>query len=586
MQKRKNNDEQAKIKKTYYFEFYFSIIRFVLKVFKMVSKCIEREKIMNVKMKFIVAGIILILSFFWINSFAETEHKQTDTTKVHTQEISDGQTTHEEAVSNTEEHSEGHGGASLGAELPLWTVIPFAGILLSIALFPLLAGHFWHHNFGKISLFWALLFAIPFLWAYHDSAIYEILHIYLLDYIPFIILLWALYTVAGGILLEGALVGTPVMNMIVLLIGTLMASWVGTTGAAMLLIRPIIRMNKTRKNKIHIIVFFIFLVANIGGSLTPLGDPPLFLGFLHGVPFFWTFKLFPYMAFVAVILLTIFFLLDTYLYRKQGLHLHMKEIAFLADGDADSITIRETVEVEDDIHNTHKTRQSKLRIRGLHNSLFLLGILGGVLFSGMVHLGEVNVFGVHMHIQGIIRDLVLIAMGLLSLKTTKLEIREGNEFGWFPIVEVAKLFAGIFMTIIPALAILKAGQDGALSWLIDAVKDPYHYFWVTGTLSSFLDNAPTYLTFFNSALGRFYPGIAEIEAVTGLISSENAIYLKAIAAGAVFFGAMTYIGNAPNFMVKAIAEENDIKMPSFFGYMLWSVAILVPVFILVTFIFF
>ena len=292
------------------------------------------------------------------------------------------------------------------------------------------------------------------------------------------------------------------------------------------------------------------------------------------------------MAFVGVILLAMFYIMDTFLFRREGLHLQMKEIGFATNGTADSITIKEKAQMDDEVHDTHKTKSGKLKIKGLHNFLFLFGVIGGVLFSGMVHLGEVNVFGTHMHIQGIIRDVVLIAMGLLSLKTTKLEIREGNEFGWFPIVEVAKLFAGIFMTIIPALAILKAGQEGELSWLIDAVKDPYHYFWVTGTLSSFLDNAPTYLTFFNTALGRFYPGVVELEAVHGLIASTNEIFLKAIAAGAVFFGAMTYIGNAPNFMVKAIAEENGIKMPSFFGYMLWSVAILAPVFVVVTLIFF
>ncbi|GAB4177286.1 MAG: sodium:proton antiporter [Calditrichia bacterium] len=491
--------------------------------------------------------------------------------------------------SGEEAHAEpSHGADSLGAELPLWSVIPFAGILLSIAIFPLVAPHFWHHNFGKVSLFWALLFAIPFVWVYHGHAIHEILHIYLLDYIPFIILLWSLFTVAGGILLEGTLVGTPISNLIMLLIGTILASWIGTTGAAMLLIRPIIRMNKYRKNKLFIVIFFIFLVANIGGSLTPLGDPPLFLGFLHGVPFFWTFHIFPEMLFVVVILFIIYFFIDSYFYRKEGYHANVAEFAIADDEkNGDSIILKEKVRFVNDRLNLQQIKRGKLRVRGLHNFLLLLGVILGVLFSGTVKLGEVNVLGTHMQIQNILRDIWLIFLGLLSLKTTKQEIREGNEFGWFPIVEVAKLFAGIFMTIIPALAILKAGEHGALKWLIDAVKEPYHFFWVTGTLSSFLDNAPTYLTFFNTALGRFSPGLPEAVGVAKLISDPHQIeYLKAIASGAVFFGAMTYIGNAPNFMVKSIAEENKIEMPSFFGYMLWSLGILGPIFILVTLVFF
>jgi Na+/H+ antiporter NhaD/arsenite permease-like protein len=221
----------------------------------------------------------------------------------------------------------------------------------------------------------------------------------------------------------------------------------------------------------------------------------------------------------------------------------------------------------------------------LHNLLFLAGIVGGVLFSGLVKLGEFNILGIDLAVQDEIRDAILIAMGLLSLKLTPKEIREGNGFTWGPIKEVAILFAGIFMTIIPMLAMLKAGADGALAFIIGAVREPWHYFWASGILSSFLDNAPTYLTFFNTALGRFYPGQPELGAVHALIGG-NAIYLKAISCGAVFMGANTYIGNAPNFMVKSIAEESGVKMPSFFGYMLYSVLILIPSFILVTVIFF
>ncbi len=449
-------------------------------------------------------------------------------------------------------------GVDLGTVLPLWSVIPFVGILLSIAIFPLVAEEFWHHHFPKVSAFWALLFAVPFVVTYHAEAMHEILHIYIIDYIPFIILLWALFTVAGGILIRGSFNGTPALNTIFLIVGTLIASWVGTTGAAMLLVRPVIRANARRRHKVHTLVFFIFLVANIGGSLTPLGDPPLFLGFLHGVPFFWTFEILPETLTVAGILLVLYFLLDSWFWRKET------QAAQQPDSGP----------------------QEKLRIEGLHNVIFLGGILGGVLLSGMWHAGEVNILGVHQHIQNLVRDGLLILMGLLSLVTTSRKIREDNAFTWFPIQEVAYLFAGIFMTIVPALAILKAGEDGAMAGLIAAVKEPAHYFWVTGTLSSFLDNAPTYLTFLNTALGRFFPGMPEREAVHALIEHQE-IFLKAISTGAVYMGANTYIGNAPNFMVKSIAEENGVEMPSFFGYILkYSLPILIPVFILVTVIFF
>jgi Na+/H+ antiporter NhaD/arsenite permease-like protein len=445
----------------------------------------------------------------------------------------------------------------LGKALPLWSGFPFAGILLSIALLPLLLPQFWHHHFGKVTAAWTLVFAIPFIFTFHGAATHEILHIFLKDYVPFIILLWALYTVAGGILLEGAPAGTPVTNTVMLAIGTFFASFVGTTGASMLMIRPMLRMNQHRRSQIHVVIFFIFLVSNIGGSLTPLGDPPLFLGFLHGVPFFWTMALLPEMLTVFAIVLGLFFVFDTVMYRREK------------SGGA----------------KPARSGAAKIRIRGLHNLLFLIGIIAGVLFSGLVKLGEFNVLGIHLALQDEIRDLILVAMGLLSLKFTTKEIREGNGFTWGPIKEVAILFAGIFMTIIPMLAMLKAGTEGALAFIIGAVREPWHYFWASGSLSSFLDNAPTYLTFLNTALGRFFPGQPELEAVHALIA-QNEIYLKAISCGAVFMGANTYIGNAPNFMVKSIAEENGIKMPSFFGYMIYSLAILIPSFVLVTFIFF
>ncbi len=490
----------------------------------------------------------------------------------------------------TQTHSEGHSSeeaSPLGAELPLWSIIPFIGILLSIAIFPLAAPEFWHHHFGKVSLFWALLFAVPFLFAYQGEAFHSIIHIYIVDYIPFIILLWSLYTVSGGIWVEGAPVGTPAANFILLIIGTILASWIGTTGAAMVLIRPLIRMNNYRQSKMHLVIFFIFLVANIGGSLTPLGDPPLFLGFLHGVPFFWTFNIFTEMVFLAGILLVGFFLLDTVMFRREGWHkkMHLKKYNFEVPEGTDEVSLMEEYELEDTGKNKIRQLTASMKIHGLHNLLFLVGIIAGVIFSGMVHLGEVSILGVHQTAQNLIKDGFLLLMGLLSLRTTHKAIREGNEFGWFPIVEVAKLFAGIFMTIIPALAMLQAGMNGHLHFIIDAVNKPWHYFWITGALSSFLDNAPTYLTFLNTALGQFFAGVDPFQAVHHLIA-EQPIFLKAISTGAVFFGAMTYIGNAPNFMVKSIAEEQNVKMPSFFGYMLFSIGILVPLFVLITLIFF
>lgn len=448
----------------------------------------------------------------------------------------------------------------LGRTLPIWSAIPFIGILLSIALFPLFAGHFWEKHFPKISAMWALLFAIPFVWAYGHDAVHEILHIYLFDYIPFIILLWGLFTVAGGILIKGTLKGTPAVNVLLLLIGTILSSWIGTTGSAMVMIRPLIRANESRKYKVQTMVFFIFLVANVGGSLTPLGDPPLFLGFLHGVSFFWTFHLLPETSFTAGFLLLIYFILDSFYYRKEGP---------LPDGD----------------------EKHPIRIEGAFNLIFLVGIIIGVLFSGVVHLGEFTVYGLHIAYQNEIRDIWIVAMGLLSLHFTSKEIRKGNDFNWFPILEVAYLFAGIFMTIIPALAILKAGEHGALASLVKAVKDPVHYFWVTGGLSSFLDNAPTYLTFFNSALGTLGLSEEHVRAAfaAGDVAKEIPEFIRLlvpISIGAVFMGANTYIGNAPNFMVKSICEESDIKMPSFFGYIFkWSLPILIPTFIIVMILF-
>ena len=442
----------------------------------------------------------------------------------------------------------------LGGELPLWTCLPFVGILLSIALFPLLAPRFWHRHFPKVSAFWALAFAVPFLFARGGEAAYEIFYVYIIDYIPFIILLWSLFTVTGGILVRGTLQGSPALNCGLLAIGTVLASWVGTTGASMVMIRPVLRANAWRKKRAHVVVFFIFLVSNIGGALTPLGDPPLFLGFLHGVPFFWTLHLLPPMLVVSVPLLVIFYLIDWLYYRKEK--------------------------------RQGRIEREPIRIDGMHNFLLLGGIVGAVLMSGTWKLGAVAILGIEQQVQFLIRDGIMILVGFVSLWTTREEIHRGNEFSWFPIKEVGILFAAIFMTIIPALAILKAGEHGALGGAMQALATPMHYYWSTGFLSSFLDNAPTYLTFMNSVLGKFYSGLPESQAVPALIL-ENAHYLLAVSTGAVFFGAMTYIGNAPNFMVKSIAEEAGVPMPSFFGYMFkYSLAILLPLYFVVMLVFF
>ena len=448
-----------------------------------------------------------------------------------------------------------------GATVKLWWIIPFIGILLSIAIFPLVAPVFWHHHYGKISAFWGLLFIVLFAGFYGmEMAGFYLLEVYLGEFIPFIVLLLALFTVAGGVRLTGTLRGSPIVNTILLLIGTALASWMGTTGAAMLLIRPIIRANSWRKNQVHIIVFFIFLVANIGGSLTPLGDPPLFLGFLKGVSFFWTTKhMLAPMLFVVVILLIVFFILDTILYKK------------------------ETVPPDDG-------NKEPLGMQGKRNLLLLPLIVGAVVISGIWHPDNTNPadFGIvawdtcMMTKGAYLQVILLLIIAFVSWKITPMSVRQGNGFTWEPILEVAKLFATIFITMVPPIAILRAGPEGALKFVINAVRNPETgeyvnnmFFWATGALSSFLDNAPTYLVFFNTAGGN------APELMTTLSGT-----LLAISAGAVFMGANTYIGNAPNFMVKSIAEERGIKMPSFFGYMGWSIVFLIPVFILVSVIFF
>lgn len=433
--------------------------------------------------------------------------------------------------------------------------IPFAGLLLSIALMPLLAASFWHHHFGKVAAAWTLAFFLPFAAVFGPAvAGGSLMHALLAEYIPFIILLVALYTVAGGIFIRGNLHGSPAVNVAILAIGTVLASFMGTTGASMLMIRPLIRANDNRVHKAHVVVFFIFLVSNAGGSLTPLGDPPLFLGFLKGVDFFWTFShIFPETLFLAGSLLAIFYLLDRRYYAREGV---------LA------------------VDPTPDTRG--VGFDGAVNFWLLAAVVGLVLLSGFwkTPLG-ITVFGTEIGLPGLVRDVGLLAVTFISLRLTPAGVHADNQFSWGPMQEVAKLFAGIFLTIIPVIAMLKAGAQGPFGAIVSAVTrpdgqpDPAMYFWATGALSSFLDNAPTYLVFFNTAGGD------PVALMTTLAPT-----LAAISAGAVFMGANSYIGNAPNMMVKAVAEERGVAMPGFFGYMAWSGAVLVPLFIIMTFIWF
>jgi Na+/H+ antiporter NhaD/arsenite permease-like protein len=442
-----------------------------------------------------------------------------------------------------------------GRGLSAWWGLPFAGVLLSIAILPLAWPRLWHHHHGKIAAGWALAFVLPYAAVFGPAAAGSaLLHTLLTEYIPFIVLLVALFTAAGGIYVRGNLHGSPAVNVAIMAIGALLASVMGTTGASMLMIRPLIRANDNRRHVAHVVVFFIFTVSNVGGSLTPLGDPPLFLGFLRGVSFFWTVdQIFPETLCLLGALLAIFFVIDTYWYRREG------------------------VLPVDPTPDTHR-----LGLEGARNLLPLAAVVALVLLSGLWKPGiSVGVFGIPLELQQIVRDGLLVVVTLVSLAITPKGVREKNQFSWGPMQEVAKLFIGIFLAMIPVLAMLKAGEAGAFAAVARAVTGadgqplPWAYFWFSGGLSSFLDNAPTYLVFFNLAGGD-----------PAMLMTVLAPTLAAISAGSVFMGANSYIGNAPNFMVKAIAESRGIRMPSFFGYMGWSCSVLLPLFVLMTFIWF
>jgi Na+/H+ antiporter NhaD/arsenite permease-like protein/Tfp pilus assembly protein PilF len=438
--------------------------------------------------------------------------------------------------------------------LPWLLALPFAGMLLSIALGPLVVKEWWHIHYEKAAAFWATLTLAGLAVVEGPSATMAgFVHNMVLDYLPFILMLFALFTAAGGIFIEGEPKGSPPVNTTILALGTMLASFIGTTGASMVLIRPLIRANKARPFNAHVVVFFIFLVSNIGGALTPLGDPPLFLGYLQGVDFFWTTRaLWPPTLFTAGVLLVTFFLIDSYLYRREERHQSIEAVPRI-----------------------------RLRVGGLVN----IGLIGiavlAIVASGVWHPAiGFDVFGTRIELQNLIRELIMVLVGLASLHLTSQSVRAANGFEWEPIREVAYLFAGIFICIIPVMAMLQAGTKGPFSTVItalahaDGTPNNAVYFWATGLLSSFLDNAPTYLVFFQLAGG-------DPLTLMGPFSKT----LTAISLAAVFMGANTYIGNAPNFMVYAIARGAGVRMPGFFPYMIWSGAILLPVFAAVTWLF-
>lgn len=444
----------------------------------------------------------------------------------------------------------GHQGVAMGKLLPMWTVGPFALLLLSIALFPLFAAHWWEHNRNKAII--AGVLAVPlaiYLIAYWGRDGLPLLVHTTEEYLSFIMLLGALFVISGGIYVQGSLSGTPLVNTGLLAFGAVIASFVGTTGASVLLIRPLLRANASRMRKEHVVVFFIFIVSNCGGLLTPLGDPPLFLGFLKGVPFNWTFGLWKEWALVNGMLLVVFNVWDqTTLAREE----------------------RERAGSQLEAVMQHEP----LQIKGLHNLLFLGGVVAVIYLNGQGFLNNAKPwpFWVQAGLLGL--------LGIVSYFVTPRAIHESNKFGFGPIIEVAILFAGIFLTMAPALEILNAYGHQL------GVDVPWKFFWATGALSGFLDNAPTYLTFAAMACGMHDVPLEGRYLADFLATPQGPELLAAISCGAVFMGANTYIGNGPNFMVKAIAEENGVKMPGFFGYMAYAGMILIPIFVVVTLAFF
>jgi Na+/H+ antiporter NhaD/arsenite permease-like protein len=446
-----------------------------------------------------------------------------------------------------------------GATLSPFMALPFLGIILSIAILPNALPGFWSNHYGKVALFWSIIVLLGIIAIQGmDAGLHSLLIVAFDQFLPFIILLLALFTITGGIKLHGEHDGTPQVNFIILLIGAVLSSWLGTTGAAVLLIRPLIGANSWRKFRVHTILFFIFIVGNIGGSLTPVGNPPLLMGFISKVPFFWPLsKLLVPTLFTTGALLMIYYLMDLYFYKKEPVKPVLRG-------------------------------RSKIRIEGGWNLLLLVGVILAVLLSSFDLGFTFMIYDIPLPLAELLEILALLIITYISVKITRKETRTSNNFTWHPIIEVGKLFAGIFVCMAPLIAMLRAGADGPMKFLIAGLThtdgSPVNgmYYWLSGGLSAFLDSAPAYLVFFNTAAS---PAAAAGIAPHLYMTQTLPLTLLAITAGASFMGSITYIGNAPNMMVKAIAEENKIKMPSFFGYMIWSVIILIPLFLLVQFLF-
>jgi len=459
------------------------------------------------------------------------------------------------ADETTTKETPGRGLKLNGATLSPGWVIPFIGLILCIALLPLLAPELWRAHQGKISALWSLVFLGALVPAQGlTSSIYYSAQVLLGQFMPFIALIVALYSISGGIHLKGDLQGSPKTNTLLLAIGVALAGLAGTIGAALLLIRPLIRANKQREHKTHTMLFFIFLVANIGGSLTPLANPPLFLGFLKGVDFSWTFsKMLAPMLLNSGLLLTAYFLLDNWLYKKENI--------------------------------APKAKQSdNMTLEGKLNLVLLPAVALLVLFSGHSSLQKpaITLFDTTMMTRGVLLQVVgLIFVTLISFKISPPDssARTENDFSWFPVLQAGKIFAGLFLTLIPVIAIIRAGHEGSFAPLFQLLSRPegpvnVAYFWTTGVFSALLNSAPSYLLLFSAAGANARELMGPLEHT-----------LLAITMGSVFMGALTYLGNVANYMVKHIAEENHIKMPGFFGYLKWSLVALLPLLILNTFLF-
>lgn len=427
----------------------------------------------------------------------------------------------------------------------VWS-LPFFCTLLTIALCPLLISEIWEKHSFKILLIspCVLLIALSVKFGVYEM-VCGVIHSVFVHYIPLMALLFSLFVITGGIHVAIDRPATATLNTLVLFIGSVLAGWIGTTGASMLLIRPLLRINASRKQVVHLVVFFIFLVSNIGGAMTPLGDPPLFMGFLEGVDFFWTVRnLSGVIAITVAVLLTLFYLVDSLLLSK------------------------------DKDPGKTKSYSGDIKISGGVNFALLILVVSLSMWGGMLNLGSTTIFTTKLENMNVLRDIILFLLAFVSMKITPDEVRTNNNFMFSSFREVAEIFIAIFITIIPVAEMLENGYHGAFAPLLHWVSggganlEPFRVFWACGGISAFLDNAPTYIMFFHLAGAD----------PTYLMDSK--IILKAISLGAVYMGSMTYIGNAPNLMVKSISSGAGVNMPSFFGYMLWSAGILLPLFLL------